>query len=63
VLSFSNGMQWVTFAPIASKFKKVYNLSTYHVDLFSLIYMMAYPFVNFPSSYIIDNKSMKLGVK
>ncbi len=24
--------------------------------------MIAYPFVTFPSSYIIDNKSMRLGV-
>jgi fucose permease len=62
MLTFCNGLQWVTFAPIAKSFKEVYFLKTFHVDLFSMIYMFAYPFINFPSSYIIDNKSMRLGV-
>jgi fucose permease len=56
-------MQWVTFAPIANKFKEIYELDTFDVDLFSMIYMIVYPFINFPSSYIIDNKSVRLGVK
>ncbi len=58
----SNGMQWVTFSPIADKFQKVYGMSRFLVDLFSMSYMIAYPFINFPSSYIIDNKSMRAGV-
>ena len=61
-LSFSNGMQWVTFAPIATRFKEVYKLSTFKVNLFSMIYMIVYPFMNFPASYLIDNKSIRLGV-
>ena len=62
LLSFANGMQWVTFSAIAKEFKVEYDLSQYQVDLFSTIYMMIYPFLSFPSSYIIDNKNLGLGV-
>jgi fucose permease len=56
-------MQWVTFSAVADRFKKVYGISTTAVDLFSMSYMIVYPFINFPSSYVIDNKSTRLGVK
>jgi hypothetical protein len=55
-------MQWVTFSAVARKFQRVYEINQYQVDLFSLLYMIIYPFVNFPSSYIMDNKNMRLGV-
>jgi hypothetical protein len=56
-------MQWVTFSAIAKRFKEVHDLPTFAVDIFSMIYMIVYPFITFPSSYIIDNKSFRLGVK
>ena len=55
-------MQWVTYSAIADNFRTFNNISEFNVDLYSLCYMIVYPFVNFPSSYIIDNKSMKFGV-
>ena len=61
-MSFSNGMQWVTISPIAKSFKENYNLNTIQADMMSLIYMIVYPFVTPISSYVIDNKSMRLGV-
>jgi hypothetical protein len=62
MINFCNGMQWVTFASIAKKFRIVYDLNQFQVDLFSLIYMILYPFFNFPASYLIDNKNLRLGV-
>jgi fucose permease len=62
LLSFANGMQWVTFSAIAKQFRDNYDLTQYQVDLFSTLYMIVYPFLSFPSSYIIDNKSIRLGV-
>jgi fucose permease len=62
MLSFANGMQWVTFSSVAKDFKREYNLDQFQVDLFSMIYMIIYPFLSFPSSYIIDNKNIRLGV-
>lgn len=63
MLSFSNGMQWVTFSSIADNFKKVFNVSSDVVNLFSLSYMYCYPLV-FPfAAYIIDNKTTRGGVR
>jgi hypothetical protein len=61
-INFCNGMQWVTFASIADRFKIVYDLNQFQVDMFSLIYMILYPLFNFPASYTIDNKNLRLGV-
>lgn len=61
-LSFSNGMQWVTIAPIAKSFKIFYGVNTFEADLNSLFFMIVYPFVTPVSSYIVDNYSMRLGV-
>ena len=55
-------MQWVTYAAIADNFRKFKEITEFQVDLYSLCYMIIYPFVNFPSSYIIDSKSMRFGV-
>jgi hypothetical protein len=55
-------MQWVTFAGIATRFRLVFNLEQYLVDLFSMLYMIVYPIVNFPSSYAVDNWNMKAAV-
>ena len=62
-MTFSNGMQWVTFSPISDNMILHYNKSSVAIDFFSLVYMIVYPFVNFPSSYILDKVSVRLGVK
>jgi fucose permease len=62
LLNFSNAMQWVTYSSIADRFKAEYNLDQYQVDLLATIFFIAYPFANFPASYIIDNISPRLGV-
>lgn len=62
MLSFANGLQWVTFSSIASDFGTHYNLSEFQVDLFSMIYMIVYPIANFPSSYLVDRVDMRLAV-
>ena len=55
-------MQWVTFAPLSDFLVDHYKKTAIEIDTFSLVYMIVYPFVNFPSSYIIDNVSIRLGV-
>lgn len=61
-LNFANAMHWVTFSSCAENFGKLYNLNKFQVDLFSMIYMIIYPFVCVPQAYIIDNKSTRLGL-
>jgi len=55
-------MNWVTFSPNASRYSLYYDLRPIVVDLFALSYMIVYPFVNFPASFMIDEKSVKWGV-
>lgn len=59
---FGNGMQWVTFSAIATQFGEEYNISSWKVNMFSLIYMIIYPFVTIPQSWLIDNYSFRLGM-
>ena len=60
--SFSNGFQWVTFSAVASKFSYHYELESWKVNMFSLIYMIVYPFVCLPEGHLIDNYSTRLGI-
>ena len=59
---FANGFQWVTFSAIATKFSENYDTPSWKVNMFSLIYMIIYPFVCIPEGYLIDNYSTRLGI-
>ena len=60
--TFANGFQWVTFSAIATKFGFHYNLESWKVNMFSLIYMILYPFVCIPEGHLVDNYSTRLGI-
>ena len=60
--NFSNAVHWVTYASCAKNFSKFYNLSSFKVDIFSMIYMIVYPIVCVPESHIIDNINLRLGL-
>lgn len=60
--TFSNGFQWVTFSAIATKFSKNYDMDSWKVNMFSLIYMIIYPFVCVPEGWLVDNISARLGI-
>ena len=60
--TFANGLQWVTFSAIATKFGLHYNLESWKVNMFSLIYMIIYPFVCIPEGHLVDNYSTRLGI-
>ena len=60
--TFANGFQWVTFSAIASKFGYHYNLESWKVNMFSLIYMILYPLVCLPEGHLVDNYSTRLGI-
>ena len=63
LLSFSNGLHWVTFTAIAENFKIAYDVGSHTVEFYSLSYMFLFPFIFPVAAYIIDNKSCKLGVR
>lgn len=60
--TFANGFQWVTFSAIASKFSYHYNLESWKVNMFSLLYMILYPIVCIPQGNLVDNYSTRLGI-
>ena len=59
---FANGFQWVTFSAIAVEFSKNYKEPSWRVNMFSLMYMIIYPFVCIPQGWLIDNYSTRLGI-
>lgn len=62
LLNFINGMHWITFAACAAKFGKFYHLTNFEVDILSLMFMVLYFFSTYTCSWLIDQKSMKLGL-
>lgn len=61
-LAFANGFQWVTFSSCASNFGTAYNLPSWKVNMFSLVYMIFYPVVCIPQAYLMDYYSTRVGI-
>ena len=59
---FANGFQWVTFSAIAVAFADNYHEPSWKVNMFSLMYMIIYPFVCIPQGWLIDSYSTRLGI-
>ena len=62
LLTFANGLQWVTFSSCFTNFGITYNLPNWKVNMFSLIFMIIYPIVCVPQGYLVDNYSTRLGL-
>ena len=62
LLVFSNQLQWVCFSAIATDFSFHYNEPLWKVNMFSLIYMIIYPFACIPEAWLIDDYSIRLGL-
>lgn len=62
LLTFANGLQWVTFSSCATNFGEAYDMPSWKVNMFSLIYMIIYPFVCIPQGYLVDGYSTRLGL-
>lgn len=52
----ANSFQWMEYAIIANIVTKYYKVSSLAVDWTSIIYMVIYPFIVVPVSYLIDRK-------
>lgn len=49
-----SSLQWIQYSIIANLVTVYYNISAASVDLTSLIFMVMWPIMVFPASYIID---------
>ena len=62
LLVFANQFQWVTFSAIATDFSKNYHKPLWKVNMFSLIYMIIYPFTCIPEGWLIDEYSIRFSL-
>ena len=62
LLVFANQLQWVCFSAIATDFSNHYSKPLWKVNMFSLIYMIIYPFACIPEAWLIDDYSIRLGL-
>ena len=60
--TFANQFVWITFSAIATDFSDNYEIPLWKVNMFSLIYMIIYPFVCIPEGWLIDNFSLRFGI-
>ena len=58
--SFANQMQWVTFSSIASDFSKNYEIATWKVNMFALMYMIMCIVTSIPESWLINSYSIRI---
>lgn len=52
----ANSFQWMEYSIITSVITRYYKVSTLAVDWTSIVYMIVYPFIVLPVSYLIDKK-------
>jgi fucose permease len=62
ILTFVNGAWWVVVSPISVPVGKAYGQSDAVVALIPMCFMILYPFINFPSNWVLDVRGIKNGV-
>ncbi|GAB1864015.1 Feline leukemia virus subgroup C receptor-related protein 2 [Camponotus japonicus] len=60
--SASNAMQWVQYSIIANIVMRYYNVSSFLIDMTSMIYMITYIPLIFPASYLLDKFGLRYAV-
>ncbi|XP_076762757.1 choline/ethanolamine transporter flvcr2a isoform X2 [Xylocopa sonorina] len=60
--SASNAMQWIQYSIIANIVMAYFNVSSFSVDMTSMIYMITYIPCIFPASYLLDKFGLKFAV-
>jgi sugar phosphate permease len=55
-------IQWLTFAPVAREAKNFYAVSSFQIDLLSMIFMIVFIIICIPASYIIDTYGIRKGI-
>lgn len=61
-LNISNGMMWLTFAPVPNYTASYYNISESDVDWFSMAYFVVSLVIGFVSIYILDTLGLKVAL-
>ncbi|XP_065919337.1 solute carrier family 49 member A3-like isoform X2 [Dysidea avara] len=62
VLALSNGMMWLTYAPIPSRTADFYDITVSQVDLFSICYFVVSLIVGFIAIWLIERAGLRFAV-
>lgn len=60
--SASNAMQWIQYSIIANIVTRYYNVSSFLIDMTSMIFMITYIPLIFPASYLLDKFGLRYAV-
>ncbi|EPG72918.1 transporter, major facilitator family protein [Leptospira fainei serovar Hurstbridge str. BUT 6] len=55
-------IQWLTFASIARDAKQFYGVTSFEIDLLSMIFLAVFVLMAIPASYIIDTYGIRIGI-
>lgn len=57
-----NAVMWVVCSPIADDLEDIYGIGSVYVNMVSLVYMIIFVIIVFPSNYIMDKYGMRVGI-
>ena len=60
--TFLNAVAWLTFAPLTTILRKVYNINDFVINYYAFSYVAFCLILNIPSVYILDKYGLKVGV-
>ncbi|VVC26311.1 Hypothetical protein CINCED_3A025727 [Cinara cedri] len=60
--SMANAVQWIQYSIISNVIMKFYNVSSFQVNLTSIVYMVTYIPLIFPASWILDKKGLRVAM-
>ena len=59
---FVNQMQWVSYSAILTEFSEHYEKPQWKVNMFSLLYMIIYPFACIPEAWMLEKFSIRISL-
>ncbi len=59
---FANGFQWLTFSSFSNEFSVYYEISSWRIRMFAMIYFIVYPFAFIEEGWLLENFSLKIGL-
>ena len=62
LLSVANAITWITFSPIAVESQEHFDQSSFMINLFSVVFMIAYIPIVFPAAYALDIRGVRFGL-
>jgi len=59
----ANALVWITFSPISDQVEAKFNISSTWVNMLSLVFMIVFVPITFPSAWLLDHLGLWFGVR